>query len=449
MCGMVYLPAEWPGKDLLGPPPSPGARPSLAGWQGHHLSQHAHAPAQNNTCDPLTCDTGNITTVGTMCDHLFGMTEQSLQRRATSEFIGTAFLVATVVGSGIMAERLAAGNIALALLANTIATGAVLIALILAFGKVSGAHLNPAVTIADALESGIPWREVPPYLTAQFLGGVCGTAIAHLMFGLSLFSLSQHARSGGAQLFSEFIATFGLLAVIWGCSRSRADTVPFAVGTYITAAYWFTASTSFANPAVTVARCLSDTFAGIRPADVPLFIAAQLGGAVVATLLFRWLVPSLPSTARDILMPHSQPEPVKTYLFACVQNAGRSQMAAAFFNIYGNPAKCCAMSAGTQPAPRVHSEVIHVMREVGIDLASAKPQKLTEELAQRASVLVTMGCEEACPFVPGLRTLDWLLPDPKGQSLNTVREIRDEIHEKVKTLLKRECSECAPSLHCG
>jgi len=376
------------------------------------------------------------------------MIEQPLAKRATAEFIGTAFLVATVVGSGIMAERLVAGNIALALLANTIATGAVLVALILAFGKVSGAHLNPAVTVADALEGGIPWREVPAYLAAQLVGGVFGTAIAHLMFGLSLFSFSQHARSGAAQVFSEFIATFGLLSVIWGSSRLRPNTVPFAVGAYITAAYWFTASTSFANPAVTVARALSDTFAGIRHIDVPLFVAAQFCGAVTATLLFRWLVPSLPSTAKDILMPHGQPKPVRIYLFACVHNAGRSQMAAAFFNLYGNPAECFAISAGTQPALRVHPEVIDVMREVGIDLTCAKPQKLTDELAHGASVLVTMGCGEACPFVPGLRTLDWALPDPKGQALDSVRAIRDEIHERVKSLLQRECAECVVSLNC-
>lgn len=376
------------------------------------------------------------------------MIEQSLAKRATAEFIGTAFLVATVVGSGIMAERLAEGNIALALLANTIATGAVLVALILAFGKVSGAHLNPAVTVADALEGGIPWNEVPAYFSAQFVGGIFGTAIAHLMFGLSLFSFSQHARSGSAQVFSEFIATFGLLAVIWGSSRLRANTVAFAVGAYITAAYWFTASTSFANPAVTVARCLSDTFAGIRPADVPLFVAAQFCGAVIVTLLFRWLVPSLPSNAKDILMPHGHPKPVRTYLFACVHNAGRSQMAAAFFNLYGNPEGCCAISAGTQPASHVHQEVIDVMREVGIDLTSAEPRKLSEELARSASVLVTMGCGEACPFVPGLRTLDWALPDPRGQSLDSVRAIRDEIHERVKALLRSECADCAVSLNC-
>lgn len=371
------------------------------------------------------------------------MSEFSLLKRTSAEFVGTALLVAAVVGSGIMAERLAGGNVALALLANTIATGAALVALILAFGKISGAHFNPAVTLADALENGVPWHEVPHYVAAQCMGGISGAAIAHLMFSEPLFSLSRHARSGNAQVFSEFIATFGLLAVIWGSSRLRANMVPFAVGTYITAAYWFTASTSFANPAVTLARCLSDTFAGIRPVDAPLFVVAQLCGAIAATLLFRWLVPSLPDTAKDILMPHPQSQPVKTYLFACVHNAGRSQMAAALFNLYGNPAECCGISAGTQPASHVHPEVIEAMREIGVDLSSAKPRLLSEELARGVSMLVTMGCGEACPFIPGLRTLDWALPDPKGQSIEAVRAIRDEIHERVKHLLRSECAECA------
>ena len=268
------------------------------------------------------------------------------------------------------------------------------------------------------------------------------------MFGQALFSISQHERSGGSQLFSEFVATFGLLAVIWGCARLRASTIPFAVGAYITAAYWFTASTSFANPAVTLARCLSDTFAGIRPSDVPLFIAAQICGAVAATFLFRWLIPSLATTAKDVLMPHGQSKPVRTYLFACIHNAGRSQMAAALFNMYGNSAECCAISAGTEPAGHVHPEVVEVMREIGIDLSSAKPQKLTEELARSASVLVTMGCGEECPYVPGLRVVDWALPDPKGQSRDAVREIQDEIHERVKALIRSECADCAVSPIC-
>lgn len=228
----------------------------------------------------------------------------SLARRVTAEFFGTGLLVAAVVGSGIMGERLAGGNVAIALLANTIATGAALVALILTFGPISGAHLNPVVTLADAFERGLPWSETPHYILAQILGAVGGTMAAHLMFALPVVSLSQHARSGGAQIFSEFVATFGLLCVIWGCSRLRSNAVAFAVGAYITAAYWFTASTSFANPAVSIARSLSDTFAGIRPTDVPGFVLAQLAGGIAATFLFRWLVPCLPSTARDVVLPH-------------------------------------------------------------------------------------------------------------------------------------------------
>jgi glycerol uptake facilitator-like aquaporin len=223
----------------------------------------------------------------------------TLARRTVAEFVGTAFLLAAVVGSGIMGERLAAGNVAIALLANTIATGAALVALILAFGPISGAHLNPAVTLADASQGGLAWREVPPYLAAQLAGAFAGVAAAHVMFGAPLFAASQHARSGGAQVFSEFVATAGLLCVIWGCGRLRSNSVPFAVGAYITAAYWFTASTSFANPAVTLARATTNSFAGIRPADVPAFIAAQLAGAFAATILFRWLLPSSQATTQS------------------------------------------------------------------------------------------------------------------------------------------------------
>jgi glycerol uptake facilitator-like aquaporin len=214
----------------------------------------------------------------------------SLTRRAVAEFVGTLFLLAAVVGSGIMGERLAGGNTAIALLANSVATGAVLVAIILALGSISGAHLNPAVTLADAWQGGIAWRDTPAYIAAQVTGAFVGVAAAHLMFGLSLFSTSTHARTGPAQLLSEFIATFGLLSVVWGCARHRPSAVPFAVGAYITGAYWFTSSTSFANPAVTLARSVSNTFAGIRPGDATGFVAAQLGGAFAATLLFRFFL---------------------------------------------------------------------------------------------------------------------------------------------------------------
>ena len=224
-----------------------------------------------------------------------GMTVRpTLARRVVAEAVGTALLLAAVVGSGIMGKRLAGGNVAVALLANTIATGAALVALILTFAQVSGAHFNPAVTLADAFGAGLPWHDVPAYVAAQVAGAFAGVAAAHLMFGEPIFFASRHARAGGAQVFSEFVATFGLLAVIWSCARLNASRVPFAVAAYITAAYWFTASTSFANPAVTLARSASDTFAGIRPADAPAFIAAQLVGAGAATSLFRWPVPAAP-----------------------------------------------------------------------------------------------------------------------------------------------------------
>jgi len=225
-------------------------------------------------------------------------------RRIIAEAVGTALLLAAIVGSGIMGERLAGGNVAIALLANTLATGATLVALILTFGPISGAHFNPAVTLADATQGGVSWREVPGYVAAQLCGAFAGVAAANLMFGEPLFSASRRARSGGAQIFSEFIATFGLLAVIWGCARLRSSAVPFAVGAYITGAYWFTASTSFANPAVTLARSASDTFAGIRLPDAPGFILAQLAGAACATALFRWLVPSLRRDAASVVVSH-------------------------------------------------------------------------------------------------------------------------------------------------
>ncbi|MDB4980900.1 MAG: hypothetical protein JWM82_1652, partial [Myxococcales bacterium] len=196
----------------------------------------------------------------------------------------------TIVGSGIMAERLAGGNIALALLANTLATGAGLVALILTFGGVSGAHFNPAVTVAEASLGGLPWRAVGPYVGAQLAGAFAGVALAHVMFDLPLFASSHHARAGVGPLVGEFTATFGLVGVIRGCGHARPSATPFAVAAFITAAYWFTSSTSFANPAVTLARAATDTFAGIRPADAPGFIAAQALGTGAATAFFRWLL---------------------------------------------------------------------------------------------------------------------------------------------------------------
>jgi glycerol uptake facilitator-like aquaporin len=223
----------------------------------------------------------------------------SLTRRATAEALGTGFLVAAVVGSGIMGERLAGGNMGLALLANTAATGAALVALILALGPLSGAHFNPLVTLADGLDGNLRRKDVPAYIGAQVIGGLLGTASANLMFEGPIYSLSRHVRSGPAQLLSEAVASFGLLLIIGACSRRRPSGVPFAVAAYITAAYWFTASTSFANPAVTLARAASDSFAGIRPYDVPGFIAAQCVGAALAIAVVRWLLPRTASGDQD------------------------------------------------------------------------------------------------------------------------------------------------------
>lgn len=216
----------------------------------------------------------------------------SMARRLVAEGLGTAMLLAVVVGSGIMAERLAGGNVAIALLANAIATGAGLIALILMFGPVSGAHFNPVVTLSEAVQKNLPGKDVLPYLLVQVLGAFAGVAAAHGMFDLPLFAASAHLRTGLSQWWSEFVASFGLIAVIISCSRSRPTVTPFAVAAYITAAYWFTSSTSFANPAVTLARAATNTFAGIRPADAPGFIIAQLLGAAMATLVFCWLYPA-------------------------------------------------------------------------------------------------------------------------------------------------------------
>jgi len=214
----------------------------------------------------------------------------TLSRKLAAEALGTAFLLAAVIGSGIMGERLAGGDVALVLLVNSFATGCALVALILAFAPISGAHFNPVVTLVVALEHALSWREAIAYAAVQILAAFAGVAAAHLMFGEPAFSASQRERAGPAQWWSEFVATFGLVSIITGCTRFRPHAIPYAVGAYIAAAYWFTASTSFANPAVTLARAASDTFAGIRPQDAPAFILAQLAGALAAVWLFRWLL---------------------------------------------------------------------------------------------------------------------------------------------------------------
>lgn len=229
----------------------------------------------------------------------------SLSRRLAAEFLGTAFLVAAVVGSGIMGERLSGGNVAIALLANTIATGAALAALILALLPISGAHLNPVISLAGAFRGELAWNDTALYVVAQICGGIVGTACANIMFALPAFSISHRARTGWPQWFGELIATFGLVLLIRIVARFRPDWLAAAVGSYIAAAYWFTSSTSFANPAVAMARSLSDTFAGIRPADVPGFVAAQLAGGFSAVLVSNWLTRQQKPTESSLECPRA------------------------------------------------------------------------------------------------------------------------------------------------
>ena len=215
-----------------------------------------------------------------------------LARRLLAECLGTGFLLATVIGSGVMGANLAGGNVALALLGDTLPTGAMLVVLILIFGPVSGAHMNPAVSLAFALRRELSWRDLIFYVGAQLGGAIAGVWVAHLMFALPLWQISTHVRSGPSLWMSESVATFGLMLTIFGCAAHAPEAAPYAVGLYITAAYWFTASTSFANPAVTIARALSDTFAGIAPSSVAAFILAQLTGTVAALALRPWLWPA-------------------------------------------------------------------------------------------------------------------------------------------------------------
>jgi arsenate reductase len=368
------------------------------------------------------------------------LVDRDLARRATAEAIGTAFLVAIVVGSGIYAQRLSPDDIGLQLLENSIATGAGLIALILAFGPVSGAHFNPVVTLADRLLGGISNRAASVYVIAQVVGGCIGAIVANLMFSLDAVNLSTHTRSSGGLWLGEFVATIGLLLVIFGVVRSgRSSVAPFAVGGYIAAAYWFTSSTSFANPAVTIARTLSNTFAGIRPSSAPAFIVVQIVAALCAVALVRFLHPNV--SARDIVVPHEAPDDSSTaaglpaVLFLCVHNAGRSQMALGWFRHFA-AGRAIAWSGGSEPGAQINPSAVAVMAEVGIDITGEFPKPWTDEIVRAADVVVTMGCGDACPFYPGKRYEDWELDDPAGQGIEAVRPIRDEIRDRVIELLQ-------------
>jgi thioredoxin type arsenate reductase len=342
-------------------------------------------------------------------------------RQLAAEAVGTALLLAAVVGSGIMGERLAGGNAALALLANTLATGATLVTLILTFGPISGAHFNPAVTLANAWRRGIALRNVAGYIGAQAAGAFLGVASAHLMFGEPLFAISHHDRSGPAQLVSEFIATFGLLAVIWGCVQARSQFVPFAVGAYITGAYWFTSSTSFANPAVTLARSATDTYSGIRPADVPGFVMAQLLGAFAASALFAWFAPKT------------------RVLILCTDNSARSQMAEGLLR-HESGDRFAVYSAGTKPSV-VRPGAVAVMSELGIDISGHRSKSVDEFRDQPFDFVITVcdNAKEACPVFPGkTQRLHWSFSDPaavegsEAERQAAFRSVRNQIHDRLK-----------------
>ena len=342
-------------------------------------------------------------------------------------------LVAVVVGSGIAAQRLYPGDTGAQLLANSLATGAGLVAIILAFAQISGAHLNPAVTLAGWLSGDVERRQLGPYIGAQVAGGLAGVMVANVMFDLTPVSVSSHDRAAAATTFSEVVATFGLVLVIAGLVRARRlDAAPYAVGAYITAAYWFTSSTSFANPAVTIARVFTDTFTGIAPASVPPFVAAQLVGAALAVALARYLHPTVVHVRTQGATMPTAPSP--TVVFLCVHNAGRSQMALGWLTHLA-AGRVTGYSAGSEPADQLNPAAVAAMAEVGIDIAHNRPQVWTTDMLAQADVVVTMGCGDTCPYIPGTRYEDWPLDDPAGQDITVVRRIRDEIRARVEGLV--------------
>jgi len=377
-----------------------------------------------------------------------------LARRATAEAVGTALLVMAVIGSGIAAKQLSPDDVGLQLFENAVATAAALVAIILAVGPVSGAHLNPVVTLADRVLGALTNIEAGVYCCAQVVGGAVGAIVANVMFALPAVELSTRSRSSGALWVSEAVATFGLLLVIFGIVRSgRAAVAPFAVGAYIGGAYLFTSSTSFANPAVTLARTLSETFAGIAPSSVPAFVVAQLAGAALAIGLARFLYPSIAGVADAVVLPHGFAPASKPHLsrgesmfettiadrrpmvlFLCVHNAGRSQMALGWFNHLAGD-RAVAWSGGSEPGKNVNPAAIAAMAEIGIDISQEFPKPWTQEIVQAADVVVTMGCGDACPLFPGKRYEDWVLADPFGKSVEEVRPVRDEIGRRVQALL--------------
>jgi arsenate reductase len=370
------------------------------------------------------------------------------RRRLLAEFLGTGMLVAVVVGSGIAAQTLST-DIGLELLENSLATVAGLAVLILIFGPISGAHFNPIVSIAEWVlgrrgGTGLAPAEVAAYGAAQTAGAIGGSILANAMFAKPLVSWSQHHRGAPHLWLGEVVATAGLLLVIVSLARNgKSAQTPWAVGAYIGAAYFFTSSTSFANPAVAVGRAFTNTFAGIAPVSLPGFVIAELVGGGAGLALLALLYPTAGDVADDLLVPHdADPNTARKpsmsripeVLFVCVHNAGRSQMAAALLDHHAQ-GRVTVRSAGSIPANEINPAVLTVMNEIGLDLSTQFPKPLTTDAIQASDVVITMGCGDACPIFPGKTYLDWRLDDPAGLGVDQVRPIRDEINRRVQALL--------------
>lgn len=360
-------------------------------------------------------------------------------RRFAAEYVGTAALVAVIVGSGIMGERLSDGNAAIALLANSIATGAGLLVLILTFSPISGAHFNPAVTLTAVSRRRLLWRDVPYYVFAEIAGAYTGVACANGMFGLPIFSISQHVRSGSAQFFSECLASFGLVTVLWTCAEFQRDVVPYAIAAYVTCAYWFTSSTSFANPAVTLARAVTDTFTGIRPADVPAFLVAQSSGAALATLFVGWLEKPLTTITGAVDSEEGFTKLKKRILFLCTGNSARSQMAEGLMRHLAG-GEYDVFSAGTYPKG-LHPKSVEVMSELGIDVSAHASKDVAVFLGQKFDYVITV-CDRAkqqCPVFPGAAPIHWGFDDPAeappDKQTIAFRNVRDEINQRIRLFL--------------
>ncbi|GAC1517869.1 MAG: hypothetical protein NVS1B12_06830 [Acidimicrobiales bacterium] len=370
-----------------------------------------------------------------------------LWRRTFAEFLGSTFLAAIVIGSGIAAQRLSPNDIGLQLLENATATAVGLVAIILTFGPVSGAHFNPVVSLADRVFGGVSTADVIAYVPAQIAGCCAGAILANRMFHLPFVELSTKTRTGGGLWLAEVVATVGLLLVIFALVRSgRSNIAPFAVGAYIGGAYFWTASTSFANPAIVVGRMLSNSFAGIKPGSAPAFVAFEVIGLMLAVAIIKVLYPDMSDASRAAVVPAASPSSpanldrpasvpdIPEVLVVCTHNAGRSVAARVLLDHYGK-GRINVRSAGSAPGDSINPAVAQILAERGLDATKEFPKPLTDEVARAADVIITMGCGDACPVYPGKKYLDWELTDPAGKSIDEVRPIIDAIDQRVRAFL--------------